>query len=167
MKMRALLIVIVVAVAACSNAADTVPAQQTIGVDRSPVVLPNAYMGTVQKESLQILNHGRTDLTITSITLTQLDGGTLPNAAHGGFDSPLVAVDAGVDSDPLPVKIGGLGTGFVQFAWGPKTNGEATAKLTIQSNDPSNPVLTTTVAGCAVPTDGGPGNCVCPFDGGC
>jgi hypothetical protein len=163
--MKSLLLVL--ALAACSNAADTVPAAQTIALDRNPVLLPNAYVTTVQKESLQILNKGRADLTITSITLTQLDGGTLQSASKGGFDAPLVAVDAGVASDPMPVKIRALGAGFVQFSWGPKNNGEATALLTVKSDDPANPTLTAEVAGCAVPLDGGSGNCVCPFDAGC
>jgi hypothetical protein len=165
MMMKALFLLL--AVAACSSSKDTVPAQQTIALDRSPIVLPNAYVSTVQKESLQILNKGRADLTITSIKLTTASGSSLPPASQGGFDAPLIAVDAGVASDPLPVKIGALGTGFVQFSWGPKANGEAVAKLTIESDDPATPEYTTQVAGCAVPTDGGSGNCVCPFDAGC
>jgi hypothetical protein len=156
--------------AACSNSGDKFAAQQTITLDRDPVGLGNAFVGTVQSESLQIINQGRADLTITSIKLTQLDGGAIPSAANGGFDAPQVAVDAGSVSDPLPVKIGGTNTGFVQFNWGPKSPGTKTAQLTISSDDPAKPVLITTVTGCAVPTDGGPSGCVCADagpDGGC
>jgi hypothetical protein len=164
--MKALLLC-VVALAACSNAADTVPAAQTIQVIGTQV-LPSALVGTRQNESFLIRNTGRADLTITSVTVTQLDGGVIKSAAQGGFDQPHVAVDAGVDSDPLPVKIAGpLGTGFVQFAWGPQTTGEATALLTVKSDDPANPSIVAEIAGCAAPADGGPSNCVCPFDGGC
>jgi hypothetical protein len=163
--MKALLLCMV-ALAACSNAADTVPAAQTIQLVGTQV-LPSALVGTKQNESFQILNKGRADLTITSVAVTQLDGGVIKSAAQGGFDQPRVAVDAGVDSDPLPVKIGGLGTGFVQFAWGPQATGEATALLTVKSDDPANPTIAAEIAGCAAPLDGGPSNCVCPFDGGC
>ena len=168
-----LLCSIALAAAACSGTADKVPANQTIALDREPVDIGAAFVGTVQNESLQIINQGRATLTINSIKLTQPDGGVIPNAAAGGFDQPLIAADGGTSSTALPLKIGGLGAGFVQFNWGPKTRGTKVAQLSIASDDPSLPLLVTTVTGCAVPTDGGPSGCVCAdggvpgADGGC
>jgi hypothetical protein len=164
---------IALAAVACSGTADKVPATQTIALDREPVDIGAAFVGTVQNESLQILNQGRADLTINSVVLTQPDGGVLPNAAAGGFDQPLIAADGGTSASSLPLKVGGLGAAFVQFNWGPKSAGTKTAQLTISSDDPAQPLLVTTVTGCAVPTDGGPSGCVCAdggtpgADGGC
>jgi hypothetical protein len=159
--------------AACSGTSDPAAATQTIALDREPVDIGAAFVGTVQNESLQIINQGRANLTISSIKLTQPDGGVLPNAANGGFDQPLLAADGG--SASLPVVIGGLGAGFVQFNWGPKTKGTKVAQLSIASDDPARPLLVTTVTGCAVPAgaDGGPSGCICAdggtpaADGGC
>jgi hypothetical protein len=157
---------------ACGGTADKVPASQTIALDRNPVDIGAAFVGTVQNESLQILNQGRADLTISSIKLSQPDGGVLPNAASGGFDQPLVAADGGTQG-VLPLKVSGLGAAFIQFNWGPKSRGTKVAQLSIASDDPLQPVLVTSVTGCAVPTDGGPSGCVCSdggtpgADGGC
>ncbi|HUJ27874.1 MAG TPA: hypothetical protein VLW85_17740 [Myxococcales bacterium] len=157
--------IVALCLAACSGTKDPVPAEQTIALDREPVTLPAAFVGTVQTESLQILNQGRADLTVTAVSLSELDGGPLPGADAGGFDPPLIAVDAGTISDPLPVKIGGLGAGFVQFSWGPKKAGQRTVQLTIDSDAPARPHIVTTVSGCAVPADGGTAGCLCA-DGG-
>jgi hypothetical protein len=162
------LIAVLALAVACSGTADKVPAQQTIALDREPVDIGSAFVGTVQNESLQILNQGRAGLTITKISLTQLDGGVLSNAAAGGFDQP--SIGTGSDAGGLPITIGGLDAGFVQFNWGPKSRGTKTAQLSISSDDPTLPLLVTTVTGCAVPADGGPSGCVCADagpDGGC
>jgi hypothetical protein len=163
--------VLALATAACGGTTDPVQATQKIALDRDPVELGNAFIGTVQSESLQVMNQGRGNLTISSVKLTQPDGGVLPNAAAGGFDQPLISVDGGPAS--LPVVIGGLGAGFLQFNWAPKTRGNKAAQLSIASDDPSLPLLVTAVTGCAFPTDGGPSGCVCSdggtpgADGGC
>ncbi|HEX4385545.1 MAG TPA: hypothetical protein VH083_21440 [Myxococcales bacterium] len=164
--------VLALAAAACGGTSDSVQATQKIALDREPFDMGGAFVGSVQSESLQIINQGRANLTISSIKLTQPDGGVLPNAAAGGFDQPQLAADGGT-AGSLPVVIGGLGTGFVQFNWGPKSKGNKVAQLSIASDDPTLPLLVTTVTGCAVPIDGGASGCVCGdggtpgADGGC
>lgn len=155
--MKRLATVLVMA-AGCSAGSNlpVVSEQAVIALDREPVQLPAAYVGTAQSESLQILNQGRGQLTITAIRLVSLDGGALPGSAAGGaFDQPLVAVDAGTVSDALPVQLGGLQTGFVQFNFAPHTAGRREAMLVIESDAPGRPHLTTTVSACAVNLDGG------------
>ena len=146
----------VVALTGCGGSTPAVVPEAVIALDRDPVLVAAAYLGTSQNVSLQILNQGRGTLTVTAIKLELPDGGALPGLDGGGvFDQPLVAVDAGTISDPLPVQIGGLQTGFVQFTYAPRSAGKFTALLAIESDAPLKPHFTTLVSACAVKLDGG------------
>jgi|GEM_PF-1527818 len=138
------------------TSAPAVSQDAVIALDRDPVQVAAAYVGTSQNVSLQILNQGRNTLTVTSIKLELPDGGPLAGISAGGvFDQPLVAVDAGTLSDQLPVQIGGLQAGFVQFTYAPRGPGKSTALLAIESDAKLNPHFTTIVTACAVKLDGG------------
>jgi hypothetical protein len=143
------------AAAACAGSSGpNIPQDSTISLDREPAVLPAAYVGTEQNESLQVLNQGRHPLTITSIRLAAPDGGTLATIDHGGvFGAPAF-------SDALPAQVPGLGAGFIGFSYRPSKPGASAAKLIIESDSPSRPHLEVDVTACGVGVDGG-------MDAGC
>jgi hypothetical protein len=147
---------IAVLLAACSGSSGpTIPKDATIALDREPVVLPNAYVGTEQTETLQVINQGRGSLTVTAVKLQASDGGTLALIDGGGvFSAPQF-------SDALPATVAALSSGFVSFTYKPNKKGTSTASLVIESNAPARPELTTSVSACAVAVDGG------DLDGGC
>lgn len=152
----AVLLAAIAAAAACSGGdVPEVPADATILVSSEPLdIRLAAYVGTEQNVSLQVLNRGRAPLTVNALKLTQPDGGALP--ANSVFTQPQVTVDGGLAPDPLPVVIGGLGTGFVQFTYAPKAPGKSAAQLVVGSNAPARPTVVVPVSGCAVYADAGP-----------
>ncbi|MBS2021304.1 MAG: hypothetical protein JST92_02770 [Deltaproteobacteria bacterium] len=169
MKIRSALSLVIAASAiaiplACSDGGDTVPADPTILLDREDVEIA-AYVKTKQNVSLQILNKGRGALTVSDVHLELPDGGALPG--NSVFSQPIVAVDAGSLSDPLPIVIGGLGTGFVQFSYSPQTPGKSSARMVVKSNAPARAEIDVPVNGCATNTDGGGATCACAADAGC
>jgi hypothetical protein len=138
------------AVAACKGSTGpNVPPDATIALDREPIALPAAYVGTQQSETVQVLNEGRHVLTISSVSLVGADGGALDRS-----------FGAASYSDPLPAQVAGLGTGFIAFAYQPTKAGKTAAKLLIESDAPARPHLAVDVTACAVAVDAGP-------DGGC
>jgi hypothetical protein len=148
----AALAAVLVAVACGSTTDPAVPAAPTIALDREPVALPAAYVGTTQQESLQVLNQGRGGLIITKVELVSTDGTPLPAVGSGGvFTTPEF-------SSPLPATIAGLDNGFVRFQFKPDAPGKHDAKLVIESNATLRPKLEIPVSACGVT----PG-----IDGGC
>lgn len=141
--------------AAC-GAKSTTPTTAVIALDREPIVLNAAYVGTQQSETLQILNQGRGTLTVKGVQLQAPGGGALP----GG--TPLANLTT---SDPLPAAVAGLGATFVRFTYAPKVAGRTSAQLVIDSDDPARPHIVTPLSACAVQLDGGGASCACP-DGG-
>ena len=154
------------AAGACGGTTDTVPAQAVLLIDRELpdggiIYQPAAFVGTEQNESFQLLNQGRATLTITAVSLKLADGGT-PGSGFP-FTQPVLAVDAGAVSDPLPVKVGGIGSlkageqpgAFLQFSYKPSAAGRTNALLVIDSDAPARPHVTATISACAVQADGG------------
>ncbi len=154
------------AAGACGGTTDTVPAEAVLQLDRELpdggiIYQPAAFVGTEQNESFQIFNQGRATLTITAVSLRLADGGA-PGASFP-FTQPILAVDAGATSDPLPVKVGGIGSlkagelpaAFLQFSYQPKAAGRTNALLVIDSDAPARPHVTATISACAVQADGG------------
>ena len=151
---------------ACGGTTDTVPAEAVLVIDRElpdggVIFLPAAFSGTEQSEAFQILNQGRATLTISGVSLKLADGGA-PGASFP-FSQPVLAVDAGAISDPLPVKVGGIGSlkagelpgAFLQFTYSPKAPGRTQALLVIDSDAPARPRVTATISACAAQADGG------------
>jgi hypothetical protein len=150
-----------VAIGACTpDTGPGFPDQAVITLDRElldggTVVLPAAFTGTTQSETMQIVNGGRATLTVSAVKLLLSDGGTPP--AGFPFSQPAVAVDAGSPGDPFPVQVGGLGTGFLQFTFAPRHAGRTSAMLNVDSDAPARPHIAVqlTALACAVGTDGG------------
>jgi len=153
--MRRVLALLALALSACSGSSGPeIPREATIALDREPVVLPAAYVGTEQSETLQVLNQGRNALTVSNVRLYASDGGTLRGLDAGGVFS------AAEFSAPLPADVAGLSSGFVRFSYKPRRAGRDAALLVIESNAPKRPRVETTVSACGVALDGG-------LDSGC
>ncbi len=136
--------------AACGGASGpNIPQDATIALDREPIVLPAAYIGTEQNESLQIINQGRNALTVSNVRLAAADGGTLVYTDGGGVFS------AASFSAPLPAQVPGLSAGFVAFTFKPTKPGISSALLVIDSNAPARGHLEVPVTACAVGLDAG------------
>ena len=144
--LRRFLLAPIAALAACAGPAGSpYPQDAVIALDREPVVLPAAYLGTEQTESLQILNQGRHPLTVTSVRLAAPDGGTLGSSAFS----------QAVFSASLPAQVPGLSAGFIAFTFKPTSPGKVAARIVVESDAPARPRLEADVSACAVALDGG------------
>jgi hypothetical protein len=165
-------VAVLAAVASCSGSSGpSIPTQAVISIDLElidggTIMLPAAFTGTVQNESMQILNGGRATLTVNGVKVALADGGTPPG--NFAFSQPSVTVDGG--SNSLPVQIGGIGSllggeqpsAFVEFAYSPSKAGRTDATLVVDSDAPARGHLVVGFSACAVALDAG-----LQADGGC
>jgi len=148
------------AIAACSGSSGpNIPDLATLSLDRElpdggAIVLPSAFVGTEQSETIQVMNGGRHVLRITGLSLTATDGGPLKFIDGGGvFSAPEFA-------GGVPGSIGGLDAGFVRFNFRPSKAGRNDALLVIDNDSTGRPHVVAPVSACGVAVDGG-------ADGGC
>ena len=147
--------VLATAFAACSGSSGpNIPDNAVISLDRElpdggTIVLPSAFVGSEQTETIQVMNTGRAPLHITGLSMTALDGGAIKVIDGGGvFSAPEF-------SEGVPGTVGGLDAGFVRFNFRPGKAGRNDALIVIDNDSTGQPHIVAPVSACRVAVDGG------------
>lgn len=127
-------LVLALALAACAPVEERAP---QIALDREPVALASAWVGTRQQQTVQLVNVGDAPLTVTAVSLA---GGSAWSNAEV--------------SPPLPATLAPKEAAFVRFSFAPTDAGPAQAKLVVESDAQERPRIETSVTACGIRTDG-------------
>jgi hypothetical protein len=112
-----------------------VAAVPELSVSPTDIDFGTVAVGDTVTEDATVTNTGDANLTITAVTVTGPDA--------GAFDAPSVA-------DPITLAPGESVTEAITFA--PTSSGDKSATITIESNDPEQPLTNVSVSGTAAET---------------